>query len=745
MYEKNLKLRSIESTHWLEIDGVNGLPVLIGINGSLNHPIRNINSKIEIEIDGKERRSPTGGLEYYETSTISNLEVTGKPLFYSFDNGTIWKVPVSNNDITGSFTYKLNNHGPAISIGLELNKSNHLVRNIVAGFDFQISESGWKVNLPGNGLRNNLEFSALTDSVGISPLGGLRGSASLVHLSNLKENIAIWTDNTIEIPEILFKTKGNDNFSIEVKSNFGSDLNEIVQIEVPILSIDLNTSDWENFPAIFQSWLLSKGISSPANPPRWSVGAMIFEAQIGFSVFEKINKYSPYPEVKDLIKDLDRIKSLGFSCIQLMPKQPYPSYNVHDYADIDVSYGNKKEMQELVEQAHLRGIKVILDVLLHGVLDKEIIKIAADGVRSGPFKEMIDEVTDDSFSADVKDWQNYLISWSRHIIDFEPYWSGGSPEKTSLEDKHPEWFYRDSNGEITGVYTKAFDARNNDWQSYFIDSMMNLVTELNIDGFRFDAPTYNDFYNWAPWARYRASASALACTSLFEKMRPLFKAANPDFLFYTEPSGLCLRKSMDVNYNYDEQWLVTSIGNPKSSKPWGVRNAKELAIWISERDSLLPLGSMTAHHIDSHDTFWWPSWGSKWRREQFDVETVRLLTMSFGSMPGPFMMFVGGETGIEDLLPKISQVKASETWIKGQKHWWISSETPEDIFGISSILDSQAVSVLVNYGFESAIFKPELNLVQPNIDFYVGTVPELGEKIMIPARSALVISHKILP
>ena len=60
------------------------------------------------------------------------------------------------------------------------------------------------------------------------------------------------------------------------------------------------------------------------------------------------------------------------------------------------------------------------------------------------------------------------------------------------------------------VYTKAFDARSDSWKNYFIDSMQYLVVELGIDGFRFDAPTYNDFYNWAPWARYRAGASALA-------------------------------------------------------------------------------------------------------------------------------------------------------------------------------------------------------------------------------------------
>ena len=28
---------------------------------------------------------------------------------------------------------------------------------------------------------------------------------------------------------------------------------------------------------------------------------------------------------------------------------------------------------------------------------------------------------------------------------------------------------------------------------------------------------------------------------------------------YTEPSGIVLRESMDMNYNYDELWLVPAV------------------------------------------------------------------------------------------------------------------------------------------------------------------------------------------
>jgi hypothetical protein len=185
-----------------------------------------------------------------------------------------------------------------------------------------------------------------------------------------------------------------------------------------------------------------------------------------------------------------------------------------------------------------------------------------------------------------------------------------------------------------------------------------LMTELDVDGFRFDAPTYNDFPNWSPATAARASASPLGAVSLFVDLRRDIKALKPDALMYTEPSGPLLRRSMDVNYNYDEQWLVTALGEPRAdAAARSVRTAREFAEWMEDRDAFLPAGSLTAHHIDSHDTFWWPEWGKKWRREQFPLPVVRALAATFMALEGPYMMFAGGEEGLEDLIAAMNAVR----------------------------------------------------------------------------------------
>ena len=741
-----MKLNHLESSHQIEIDDATGLLTALTYQaGKISRRVE-ISTEILLEIDGKERRAATGGLEYFDFQTVNTVKALGKPKFAQGVNGVLWQIPVSIGNVIAELIYRLDRQSAAFSYAVRFNGDQQvLVRDLETNFEINLGKDTWLINMPGNGLRKDVPLSILKKEVGISPVGGLRGSSGVIHLDSKGSGaVALWPSNRIEIPEVSIKALADNQIQLKIGANFGSDLSKVSQVEVEICKIDLSVPGYDLFADIFQDWLRRDGYVSPNNPPTWIDGTMIYEAQIGFSVFNEVHKYSPYPEVSDLIADLDQIAQFGFTCIQLMPKQPYPSYNIHDYWDIDTSYGNKAQIKELVEKAHKLGIKVILDILLHGVLDKEIITIAADGVRSGPFAELISSETGDSFNSDVKDWHNYLIAWSRHMLDFEKYWHDGSPAVSPLIAQHPDWFYRNSAGEVQGVYTKAFDARNVNWQDYFIDACKFLMTELNVDGFRFDAPSYNDFPNWAEWARGRAGASALGCLGLFDRLRPVMKQINPQSLLYTEPSGHVFRQAMDLNYNYDEQWLVTALSDVKSQSAWGINCARHLAQWVQERDKFLPAGSMTAHHIDSHDTFWWPTWGKKWRREQFDINKVALLTLIFGSLPGPFMMFSGGEIGIEQLLPKLAKVKKSQIWLTGQIKWWSDEQYPDGLFAISRSEANQMVVTLVNYTDKDISVKSNLNYTLKSIELQVGQAANFEASVIkLAPFSGVVVNLEI--
>jgi glycosidase len=716
-----------EYQHQVEIDPVSGLPTAIQLPGPTPFRITVSSASMALSVGGSEARSATGGIDYVGMESIAAISRRGEPSWASSQDGDVCAIPLKIGVLDAVVEVLFRRHGPALTFRLVLHGQPDLallIRNVVFVAEVVLPDGGWQLNAPGNGLGRDVPLDMLTSWSGISPIGGLRGSCAALHLGNGMRNAAVWLRQELEPADLRIKGGADGQLSIEITTNFAADAARMGRAAIDLFDLDLRVPDFRAFPALWQTWMRLSGHTTPADSPAWIGAASIYEAQIGFSVFYPGHRYQPYPEVSDLTADLDRIAALGFNVIQLMPRQPYPSYNVHDYWDIATSFGDVGQIRALVEACHRRGMRIILDVLLHGVLDQESIATAADGVRNGPYAHLVGSKTSDSFASEVGEWSNYMVAWSRHIIDFEPFWKAGSPPVSPLIAQHPDWFFRDSNGAVAGIYTKAFDARNPEWQAYFTEAMRYLLSELGIDGFRFDAPTYNDFPNWADWARHRAGMSALACVPLFEHLRPALKTLNPDALLYTEPSGILLRRSMDLNYNYDEQWLVTAVLRPEGGKPWAVHDARGLARWVQDRDALLPHGALTAHHIDSHDTFWWPSWGSKWRREQFSLHEVKLLSLIFMALPGPYMMFTGGETGIEALLTAFNDLKRrTRNWAGLNVTWLNGDAIPKDVFGILRGDTHDEVITLVNLGANAV----SLDLTTPAAGFRTRVALSVGD------------------
>ncbi|MGB4135958.1 MAG: DUF3459 domain-containing protein, partial [Microbacterium sp.] len=252
------------------------------------------------------------------------------------------------------------------------------------------------------------------------------------------------------------------------------------------------------------------------------------------------------------------------------------------------------------------------------------------------------------------------------------------------------------------------------WQDYFLSALRNLIDRLGVDGFRFDAPTYNAFPNWSERTRERASASELACLELFRRLRRELKPEHPELMFYTEPSGVLLRESMDLVYNYDEHaqledvmgFAGIALGGGGGASHVGIGTAADLAAWFDERDSVLPAGSVTAHHIDSHDTFWWPQPGQKWRREQFGVAPTRALASIFALSGGPYMTFVGGESGIEEHLREIHALRRRPAFAHGRADFRsVRTEDPH-VFAVVREGDGEAFLVLVNLADRATRVRP---------------------------------------
>ena len=75
-----------------------------------------------------------------------------------------------------------------------------------------------------------------------------------------------------------------------------------------------------------------------------------------------------------LEKKLDYLEELGVSAIWLMPFFPSPlrddGYDIADYDSVHPSYGTLEDFRKVLDSAHRRGIRVIIEMVLNHTSDQ---------------------------------------------------------------------------------------------------------------------------------------------------------------------------------------------------------------------------------------------------------------------------------------------------------------------------------------------------------------------------------------
>lgn len=162
-----------------------------------------------------------------------------------------------------------------------------------------------------------------------------------------------------------------------------------------------------------------------------------------------LRAFSAEGDLQGVIDRLDEIKALGVNVIWLMPVYPIglvksvnSPYCVKDYKAIGAEYGAREDLRALTDEAHARGMAVILD------------------------------------------WVANHTAWDHPWIS------------------HPTWYTRDGSGNIIHpAGTNWQDVADLNFESVpmrlaMIDAMKYWVIESNIDGFRCDYADGVPFYFW---------------------------------------------------------------------------------------------------------------------------------------------------------------------------------------------------------------------------------------------------------
>jgi maltose alpha-D-glucosyltransferase/alpha-amylase len=94
-------------------------------------------------------------------------------------------------------------------------------------------------------------------------------------------------------------------------------------------------------------------------------------------------------DLRGLIQRLDYLQWLGIDCLWLPPFYPSPlrdgGYDVADYTAIASQYGAMSDFTELIDEAHKRGIRVVIDLVMNHTSDEHPWFQASRSDPEGPY------------------------------------------------------------------------------------------------------------------------------------------------------------------------------------------------------------------------------------------------------------------------------------------------------------------------------------------------------------------------
>jgi glycosidase len=297
---------------------------------------------------------------------------------------------------------------------------------------------------------------------------------------------------------------------------------------------------------------------------------------------------------------------LGIKGIWLMPINESPSYHGYDvtnYKGVSKDYGNLNDFKTLINEAHKRGIKVIIDFVINHTSSKHpwFVKSAAN----------------DPFYRDFYVWSstkpNIKGPWGQDIW----YSKNGSNYYALFWSEMPDLNYK-----YKPVKDSIFDAAK-----FWIDSM-------KVDGFRLDAAMY----------LFENGNSIINQPQTFEfwtEFNQYCKSLNPDFMTVGEvwSSSSVVKQYNNVLDNCFEFDLATSIlQSIKTSDTYLVRNS---AFQAYQNFNYNRFSTFLTNH-DQNRVF-----------DEFsgDIDKLKVAASVYLTLPGTPYLYYGEEIGMAGSKP----------------------------------------------------------------------------------------------
>jgi glycosidase len=306
---------------------------------------------------------------------------------------------------------------------------------------------------------------------------------------------------------------------------------------------------------------------------------LLLRTQTIYQVFPR--QHSKTHNIQGVIKDLDRIKSLGVDVIYLLPIHPIGKkarkgsqgspYSIVNYLEINNDLGTMEDFDLLIKEAHQRDMKVMIDIVF-----------------------------------------NHTSRDSVYV------------------NKQPHWFYRNQEGELANRVGDWSDITDLDFGVREVwDELIQVLYfwARKVDGFRCDVAPLIPLDFW------------LEARKTIDQVRPdliwLSESVHPGFIKYLRDRGFeCysdaeMYQAFDILYDYDIfEDMYAYLENPKKLKLWIEA--------IERQETTYPKNYIKMRSFENHDQ---PRLRSKVRDE---VHFIQMVALSF-FLKGTAFIYAGME------------------------------------------------------------------------------------------------------
>jgi len=361
-------------------------------------------------------------------------------------------------------------------------------------------------------------------------------------------------------------------------------------------------------------------VTEPACAP-YPVGTDAwYNRAVGYEIFVRSFRDSDGDGIGDLagvIEKLDHLNDgnpetagdLGVDVLWLMPVSPSPSYHgydVTDYRGIEPDYGTAEDMKKLVAEAHARGIRIIVDLVMN------------HSSSGHPWFEASKDP-----ASDKRGW--YV--WSDEPLEWGRPWGG---KDNTWHPSGKAWYY--------GLFWSGMPDLN--YTNPAVRAEMTEVgtwwlNEMGVDGYRLDAVRY--IVETGPGEGQQDTAQTLAW---WKEFSGAMEQQNPDVLLLGEAwasNGIAARyhgggDGLQLTFDFDLMEAIAA--GVMAEEPADIE--KVLCLLGGQ----LPAGSGDATFLTNHDLVRLPS------RLKEEPSLIRLAAMLLMTLPGTPFLYYGEEIGM---------------------------------------------------------------------------------------------------